>query len=196
MIGIRTTFLAIALLSLGAIALVGCNNAAPPQPVGPSTSSLSGVNERAIAGSLGETLARPAGGAFKLADFEGRVLIVDFWATWCPPCRRQAPELAKLSERYRGQAVEIVGLTLDEQKDETEVLDFMKQTGMIYTVGYADKSLSAAFLGGSEDETGLPPIPQLFVFGKDGRLVERLIGYNESHGLSALDRIVAEQLSQ
>ena len=196
MIGIRFTFVAVAFLSLGTMALVGCNNAAPPQPVTPSTSSLSGVNERAIASSLGTTLARPAGGAFKLADFEGKVLIVDFWATWCPPCLKQAPELAKLSERYRGQGVEIVGLTLDEPKDETEVLSFMKRTGMTYAVGYADRNLSNAFLTGSEDETGLPPIPQLFVFGKDGRLVERLIGYNESHGLAALDRIVAEQLSQ
>ena len=87
-------------------------------------------------------------------------------------------------------------LVQHEPKDETEVLSFMKRTGMTYAVGYADRNLSNAFLTGSEDETGLPPIPQLFVFGKDGRLVERLIGYNESHGLAALDRIVAEQLSQ
>jgi hypothetical protein len=87
-------------------------------------------------------------------------------------------------------------MSLNERKDQSEVLDFIKQAGMNYTVGYADDRLSAAFLSGTEDETGQPPIPQLFIFGKDGRLIEHLIGYRQDHGLPYLEQIVTEQLAR
>jgi thiol-disulfide isomerase/thioredoxin len=123
-------------------------------------------------------------------------VVVDFWATYCPPCKKQAPELARLSKAFRDKGVEVVGLSLNEQKDQAEVLDFIKSVGMTYNVAYAGERVSAAFLTGTEDETGLPPIPQLFIFGKDGSLVEYLVGYNDSHGLPFLERVVSEQLSR
>ncbi|MEP7270548.1 MAG: TlpA disulfide reductase family protein [Acidobacteriota bacterium] len=168
----------------------------PPSTDGDRSSARLAAKDRAIAKVLNEAVAKPDGTEFKLADFAGKVVLVDIWATWCPPCREQAPQLAKLSQKYRDQGVEVVGLSVNEKKDQAEVLDFVKQAGMTYTVGYAGDRVSAAFLSGTEDETGQPPIPQLFVFGKDGRLVEHLVGYNESHGLTFLERIVGEQLSR
>lgn len=186
----------------------GCNNAAPPRLVPPSTDGGTGraaaatgptrdsVNERAIAGVWNEAIARPDGSTFKLSDFKGKIVVVDFWATWCPPCREQAPQLAKLSQKYRGKGLEVVGLSLNEKKDQAEVLEFVKSAGMNYRIGYAGDRISAGFLTGTEDETGMPPIPQLFIFGRDGRLVEYLVGYNESHGLPFLERVVTEQLAR
>ena len=188
-----------------ALASLACNTAAPPRPVGDlgtvraagGGSRSAAVNERAIEGVRRLAMSKPDGTSFKLADFDGKIVIVDFWATYCPPCRKQAPELAELWQRYHDKGVEVVGMSLDDVKDQTEVLDFIKQAGMNYTVGYADDRLSAAFLSGTEDETGQPPIPQLFIFGKDGRLIEHVIGYDQNHDmLPLLERIVTEQLAR
>lgn len=183
-----------------ALAMAGCDTAAAPRPITPAAPGTARIDldakDRDVSAVLSEASQRPDGTEFKLADYAGKVIVVDFWATYCPPCRAQAPQLAKLAQKYRDQGLEVVGLSLNEKKDQTEVLDFVKQAGMTYTVGYAGDRLSAAFLSGTEDETGAPPIPQLFIFGKDGHLVKHLVGYNENHGFSFLDGLVAEQLSR
>lgn len=186
---------------------IACNHAPPPQPVSdvPATSTRAAnarpasarkaiVNERGLSAVESVTIPQPKGEKFKLADLRGKVVVVDFWATWCPPCREQAPRLADLNKRYRERGLAVVGLTSDEPSDEDKVMSFVKQAGMNYEVGYADDSLSASFLAGTEDETGLPPIPQVFVFARDGRLVEHLIGGGDANH-ARLEEVVAAQLN-
>jgi thiol-disulfide isomerase/thioredoxin len=174
----------------------GCNFAAAPKPVSAGSKPRAETIERAIATVRSDSIPRPDGPSFKLSDFQGKVLVVDFWGTFCGPCKQQTPQLVELARRHRDKGLEVVGLSLDEKKDEGLVLDFMKTMGMNYTIGYADDRFSRAFLRGTEDETGAPPIPQLFIFGRDGKLVEHLIGYSPNHGVEYLDRIVSEQLSR
>jgi cytochrome c biogenesis protein CcmG/thiol:disulfide interchange protein DsbE len=135
------------------------------------------------------------GGAFKLSDFRGKVLVVDFWATYCPPCVRQVPRLAELSKKYRDKGLEVVGLTSDDKADQEKVVEFLKKSGADYIVGYDNQWLSSAFLKGTEDDTGQPPIPQLFVISREGRIVDHFIGENPRRGIEDVEQVVSQQLS-
>src|SRR5271155_148455 len=70
---------------------------------------------RAIAESApGWTLTDVNGKAVRLQDFAGKVVVVDFWATWCPPCRAEIPHLISLQDKYKEQGLVIVGISLDQ----------------------------------------------------------------------------------
>jgi cytochrome c biogenesis protein CcmG/thiol:disulfide interchange protein DsbE len=181
-----------AILLIGAFLAAACDSAAPPQPSRPirdlTPSEITKLFNSA-------EIKKLDGEAFKLSDFQGKVLVVDFWATYCPPCVRQVPQLAELSRKYRDQGLEVVGLTSDEKADQTTVVEFLKKAGVDYTIGYAEQPLSSEFLRGTEDNTGNPPIPQLFVFSRDGRIVEHMIGDNPQRGIKFLERVVSQELA-
>src|SRR5215510_1011658 len=184
-----------AILLTGATFTAACDSAAPPRAIVDSANSASAQREqkpvpardqKAIESVSNVPIMKLSGGAFKLSDFQGKVLVVDFWATYCPPCVRQVPQLAELSRKYRDKGLEVVGLTSDEKADQEQVLEFLKKAGVDYTIGYDDPRLSSAFLRGTEDETGAPPIPQLFVISREGRVVEHMIGDSPQRGIEHL----------
>lgn len=193
----------ISLLAVSAFA-AGCDNAAPPRPIEGATIQAQAAREprpsptpdaEAIASARNVAIEMLDGKTFKLADFRGKVVVVDFWATYCPPCVKQMPQLADLSKRYRDKGVEVVGLTSDEKADQSKVAEFLKKAGADYTIGYDNRWLSAAFMKGTEDETGSPPIPQLFVLSREGRVVEHLIGDSPGRGIDYIERVVNQQLN-
>jgi thiol-disulfide isomerase/thioredoxin len=197
---LTAAFLAVSLLSLA------CNNAPPPQPVSSSTGSAIPASAlpkasgkpsvRAIEDAQDLLIAKHEGGTLKLNEFRGKVVVLDFWGTWCAPCRKQAPQLAELNKRYRDKGLAVIGLSLDDPKqDQKLVNDFIKQAGINYTIAYPSRIVTDAFLKGTEDDTGSPPIPQLFIFGKNGKVVEHLIGERPGQGLEYLEQIVTQQLS-
>jgi thiol-disulfide isomerase/thioredoxin len=109
-----------------------------------------------------------------LADYKGKVLVLDFYATWCAPCRESIPRLMLLEQRYRPKGLVVVGLNVGGPDDRIKVADFARELGIEYSLGFPDKTLTDLFL--SDDQT----IPQTFVFGREGQLVNRFIGYQES----------------
>lgn len=194
---------ALSLLVLAACS-VACDMAPAPVPLSGAAARqepvvrLGGrplVNEQAITASLDVPITRLDGSRFSLRDFQGRVVVVDFWATYCPPCVKQAPQLAELSRRYRDQGLEVVGLTSDEKSDQAKVEEFMQRVGINYSIGYAGNWVSRSFLYGTEDETGAPPIPQLFIISRQGRVVEHLIGDSPRHGIDYLEEVVRRELA-
>jgi thiol-disulfide isomerase/thioredoxin len=191
-------------LLVAAIFASACDTAAPPRPVEDSTMTASSTrpprevperDPKEIEFASNVVITKLDGGTFRLSDFRGKVLVVDFWATYCPPCVRQVPQLAKLSKKYRDKGLEVIGLTADDKADQEQVMKFLKDAGADYLVGYDNQWVSSAFLKGTEDETGAPPIPQLFVISRDGRIVEHLIGDSPQRGIEHLEQVVNQQLS-
>src|SRR5215813_6394327 len=99
-----------------------CNTAAPPQPIegrgvtkqaARDPRSIPMPDEQGVASALNVEIEKLDGATFKLADFRGKILVIDFWQSNCAPCVRLVPKLANLSKQYRDKGVEVVGLTSD-----------------------------------------------------------------------------------
>jgi thiol-disulfide isomerase/thioredoxin len=125
------------------------------------------------------------GGRARVADYHGQVLALDFYATWCAPCRLSIPRLIALQKIYGPQGLQIVGLNVGGPDDRVKVNEFARELGIQYPLGFPDKALSDLFL--SDNQT----IPQTFVFGRDGQLLKRFIGFDNATG-NELERIIAE----
>lgn len=103
----------------------------------------------------------------KLSDFSGKIIIVDFWATWCGPCRRGIPDLVKLKEKYSDK-LEIIGVSLDGiTRDGSTVKDiepFMKEFGINYPVVHGTNQVV-------KDFGGISSIPTSYVINQNGEIV-------------------------
>lgn len=190
------------LLSYLVLAMVlfvaACENAAAPRPMSESEPAAAvkrpNANQEAISKVQDVPIAKLDGSTFKLEDYRGKVLVVDFWGTFCPPCVKQVPELVKLNEKYRDRGLMLIGLTADPPSDQDKVEEFVKRFQVNYQIGYDNRWIADAFLKGTEDDTGSPPIPQLFVISRDGKIVEHLIGEQPGR-MEYLEKVVTEQLN-
>jgi thiol-disulfide isomerase/thioredoxin len=131
------------------------------------------------------------GGSFKLSAYRGKVVVLDFWATWCGPCREEVPQLARIAAQNRARGVEVIGLHIDDQGRSTPeaIRKFIDQYGINYTVGIASTQMFTSYLGTVEDT-----IPQTLVFDRKGRAVAHFIGYSQSHA-RRLDEAVNRALA-
>jgi cytochrome c biogenesis protein CcmG, thiol:disulfide interchange protein DsbE len=128
----------------------------------------------ALAASTSLLAGQPkAGDAFpSLADFKfagdlpdltGKVVVVDFWASWCGPCKASFPALAALHNKYSQQGVVVVGVSIDE--DESDMAAFVKKAKPPFTIVRDVKQKLASKLD-------IQSIPTTFILGKDGRIME------------------------
>ena len=123
-----------------------------------------------------------------LEDYRGQVVVLDFWATYCPPCREEIPHLVKLQRRFGPQGFKVIGLNVGGEDDRPKVPDFVKQYGIQYQLADPDDETVQLFLA-SDDR-----IPQTFVFDRQGRLITHLVGYDED-AAADLEQAVTTALS-
>lgn len=130
-------------------------------------------------------------GTFRLADFSGRVIVVNLWATWCGPCRREVPEYEKVRKEYAGRPVEFIGLTTEDPRTATEkVKRFAHDFNFGFRLGWADRQTARMLMNGRS------VIPQTLVIAGNGRIISHWNGYSSGTSRSRLretiDRALAE----
>ncbi len=120
------------------------------------------------------------GRELRLSDLRGSIVMVDFWSSWCPPCRAEAPVLVEAYERWSKLGVEFVGISIWD--DEDEVRDFVMRHGIAYPNAIDDD-------GGIAVEFGVKGIPEKFFVNAEGEIVRKVNGPNTSQ---SLDEVLTE----
>lgn len=130
-----------------------------------TTSSVTTTRTNDLA--LDFTLKLTDGKDIKLSDHKGKIVIIDFWATWCPPCRRGIPDLVEIQKKYQKEVL-IIGISLDNET-KPDVVPFIKKFGINYPVAYGTTEVVEAF-------GNIEAIPTSFIIDKSGQIVDKHIG--------------------
>ncbi|HEY0658590.1 MAG TPA: TlpA disulfide reductase family protein [Pyrinomonadaceae bacterium] len=125
----------------------------------------------------------------KLKDLQGKVVILDFWATYCPPCLEEIPHLKELQSKYGRENLEIVGLHVGGEDDRPQVPTFVERLKIDYTLATPEDALTNFIFAARND------IPQTAVFDRSGKLVEKFIGF-DSTIKNRLDEIIEQTIKQ
>lgn len=128
-------------------------------------------------------------GSFRLSDFGGKVLVVNLWATWCGPCRREVPDYEKVRKEFAGKAVEFIGLsTEDPRASYDKVKQFARDFNFGFRLGWADRETARVLMNGRSS------IPQTLVIAANGHIVSHWNGYS-STSLNRLRDAIESALS-
>ncbi|TNF45876.1 TlpA family protein disulfide reductase [bacterium] len=128
-----------------------------------------GEIEKMDGGAPDFTLPSVDGSMVRLSDFQGKVIMVDFWATWCPPCQEMIPVLSQLHKRYSMKGLVILGISLD-QEGLGVLGPYVYKNRIPYKVLLGNDQLKRGF--------GVVSIPTLFMIDREGRLVRKMMGYH------------------
>jgi thiol-disulfide isomerase/thioredoxin len=130
------------------------------------------------------------GSVYTLNDRQGKVLLLNLWATWCGPCRSEIPALVRMQEKHGAQGFEVIGLNTDEEAPEL-INGFGTELNINYPIAYADTKLQSAMLKISK----FPGIPQSFLLDREGRLRGVFRGANPKD-IATMEQVVAKVVNE
>ncbi|HJY30355.1 MAG TPA: TlpA disulfide reductase family protein [Pyrinomonadaceae bacterium] len=129
------------------------------------------------------------GSSFRLADFHGKVLVINLWASWCGPCRQEVPEYENVRKEYAGRDVEFIGLTTEDPQEASQnVNQFVRQTRFGFRLGWADRDMALTLMNGRRS------IPQTLVIGAGGGVVGHWVGYARGRNADRLREAIKSAL--
>ena len=137
----------------------------------------------------------PAGWAFDdgkratVGDYTGKVLLLNFYATWCGPCRLEMPHLIALHQKYEAEGLQIVGLNVGGEDDYAEVPAFKQELGIPFPLAIPDGAFVDRYLGLNQS------IPQSFVIDRNGRIVRHFRGFSEE-SMAEVETVVQAALKK
>jgi len=132
---------------------------------GPASSPATSSKERRQA--IDFRLNDLAGSRWQLSDRRGKVVLVNFWATWCPPCRQETPGLVRLSRDYRSRGLEVVGIAMDDDPHQA-VPPFLRRYDVPYTVLVPDSGFDLA--------NQIDSLPTTLLIDRQGRVARVYVG--------------------
>ena len=157
------------LLCLGVtlLGLAGCDQ----HPAGPAVPVKALVAPGNIGSEMPEFKVRDLQGReISSSDLRGKVVLIDFWATWCQPCKKEMPGYQRLLERYGSEGFAIVGFKFDTMKDTEDPVVFAKEIGVRYPLAVATDDIKQKF-------GGIEGLPTTMIYDREGVLREKIIGF-------------------
>ena len=120
------------------------------------------------------TLSDMSGNTISLEQYRGKVVLLDFWATWCPPCRMTIPVLIKLQDEYRKKGLVILGVSIDDPRQVTgkDLQYFIKMTKINYPVLRSNQKILKDYFAGQNLS-----VPTMFVIDRNGKIRDKIVGF-------------------
>ena len=156
---------------------LACKPAAAPISVGNKPVSINNIPQTNVplppSKPLGEMRWTTLDGKEqKLKDLQGKVVVLDFWATFCPPCLEEIPHLNGLQTKYGAENLQIVGLNVGGDDDRPKIAEFAEKLKVNYALAIPEDALMQFIFATQND------IPQTAVFDRSGKLIEKFVGYD------------------
>ncbi|MBF0438728.1 MAG: TlpA family protein disulfide reductase [Magnetococcales bacterium] len=124
-------------------------------------------------GGLSTPLNTVDGKTLHLADFKGKVVLVNFWATWCPPCLDEIPDLIKLQKQYADRGLVVIGIDYMEKPDKKRLTGFIDEQGINYPIVFSDERTIQAL---ARSLGGVYALPVTKLLNRDGKVAASHIG--------------------
>jgi cytochrome c biogenesis protein CcmG/thiol:disulfide interchange protein DsbE len=133
------------------------------------------------------TLEDLSGKKVSLSDHRGQFVLIDFWATWCPPCIKSIPELVELHKKYKEQGLVVLGISLDDpaQVDSSLLTAFKEKNRIDYVILRGGEKVVRDYSG----PEGMS-IPTMFFVDREGRIIEKLVGFRPGRVENSIKKLL------
>lgn len=155
---------AVAIAVLFGLAAVGCSSSQPPKPSRPT--ALKPENERRTAPDF--ALKDANGRTVHLSDYKGKVVLLDFWATWCGPCKLEIPWFMEFQRQHKDKGFEVVGISMDEDGWDS-VKPFISEMAINYRILIGSDTTAQAY-------GGVDALPTTFLIDREGKIAAVHVG--------------------